>query len=176
MKLGKLYESFIAPDTDFLRLYQTKDLSECKTLTDTKKTIQNIFEEADKYAINNKLKYKYFQLANKPLWEELEVDQQHFILKGFDAYISIDLTESLENIKPFVLVQNNNVDFLKEGQRVEIDESFIKSLNPLQREIFLESLAKVENEAVSKIQKVWKLEQQRIDKWVKTCKIDLKGK
>lgn len=176
MKLGKLYESFSSPDTDFLRLYQTKDLSECKTLDETKKTIQNIFEQADKYAINNNLKYKYFQLADKPLWESVEVEQQHFILKGFDAFISIDLTESLENIKPFVLIQNNNVDFLKNGQRVEIDESFINSLNPLQRKIFLESLEKVENETVYKMQKVWKLEQQRIDKWVKTCKIDLKGK
>ncbi len=175
MKLGKLYESYTTPDTEFLRLYQSEDLSGCKTLVETKNTIHKIFESADRYAENNKLKYKYFQLANKPLWEEIEVEQQHFILKGFDAHITIDLTESLENIKPFVLVQNNNVDFLKEGQRVEIDESFIKSLNPLQREIFLEALAKVENDAVNKIQKVWKLEQQRIDKWVKTCKINLKG-
>lgn len=176
MKLGKLCESFTTPDTDFLRLYQTQDLSDCKTLNETKQTVKNIFAQADKYAINNNLKYKYFQLANKPLWEEVEVEPQHFILKGFDAFISIDLTESLENIKPFVIVQNNNVDFLKCGRRIEIDESFINSLNPLQREIFVESMNKVEEEAVSKIKKVWKLEQQRIDKWVKTCKIDLKEK
>ena len=80
MKLGKLYESFSSPDTDFLRLYQTKDLSECKTLDETKKTIQNIFDQADKYAINNNLKYKYFQLADKPLWESVEVEQQQHLL------------------------------------------------------------------------------------------------
>ncbi len=175
MKLGRLYESFTTPDTDFLRMYQTEDLMECKTLSETKNTIQKVFEAADKYAENNKLKYKYFQLANTPLWEEVEVEPQHFILKGFDAYIRINLSESLENIKPYVMVQNNNVDYLKDGQTIEINESFIKSLNPLQREIFLEALKKVEDEAVDKLQRVWKLEQQRIDKWVKTCKINLKG-
>lgn len=176
MKLGKLYESFTSPDTDFLKLYQNEDLMECKTLCETKQTIQKVFDSANGYAKNNKLKYTYFQLAESPLWESLEVEPQHFILKGFDAYIKIDLTESLENIKPYVEVQNNNVGYLKDGQRIEINDEFIKSLNPLQREIFLESLKKVENETVVKMQKVWKLEQQRIDKWVKTCKIDLKEK
>lgn len=175
MKLGKLYESFTSPDTDFLRLYQQTTLMECKTLEDTKKTMKNVFVEADNYAANNKLQYKYFQLAKKPLWEELDVESQHFILKGFDAYINIDLTEELDNIKPFVVVQNDNVKDLSQGQRLEINEEFVKSLNELQREIFLEALGKVEAETVSKMQKVWKLEQQRIDKWVKTTKINLKG-
>lgn len=175
MKLGKLYESYTTPDTGFLRLYQTETLRGCRTLNETKETIQKVFDEADKYATNNKLKYKYFQLANKPLWEEVKVTKQHFILKGFDAHICIDLSESLENIKPYVMVQNNNVDYLKDGQRIEIDEEFVKSLNHLQRDIFLESLKKVEDETVEKLQRVWSLEQQRIDKWVKTCKINLKG-
>jgi hypothetical protein len=175
MKLGKLYESFTTPETDFLRLYQTEDLSGCKTLNETKDTIKNIFSEADNYANNNKLEYKYFQLAKKPLWEELEINQQHFILKGFDAYINIDLTESLNNITPFVVVQNGNVKDLENGQRIEINESFIRSLIPLQKEIFLEALTLIEDETMSKLKKVWKIEQQRIDKWVKTCKINLKG-
>lgn len=175
MKLGKLYESFTNPDTDFLKLYQSNDLSACTTLLETKKMIQHVFEQADNYALNNKLKYKYFELAKKPLFEELEIQSVHFILKGFDAYIGVDLTESLDEIKPFVIVRNSCVDDLKNGQRIEITDDFVKSLNSLQREIFLESLAKVENDTVSQIKKVWKLEQQRIDKWVKTCKIDLKG-
>jgi hypothetical protein len=58
----------------------------------------------------------------------------------------------LQGIKPYVRVQNNNVGYLKEGQTIEINESFIKSLNPLQQEIFLESLKKVEADAVEKLQ------------------------
>lgn len=176
MKLGKLYETFSAPDTAFLRLYQTEDLSGCKTLDEIKQTIDNIFCEANNYAENNNLKYKYMQLAKTPLWESLEIKGQHFILKGFDAYINVDLTETLENIKPFVVVHNNNVTDLENGQRIEIDDDFVNSLIPLQKDIFFESLQKVENETVSKLKKVWKLEQQRMDKWVKTCNIDLKGK
>lgn len=173
MKLGKLYENFTTPDTDFLRLYQTEDLIGCKTLTETKKTIQKVLKEADVYAENNKLQYKYFQLAKKPLWEEFEINEQHFIFKGFDAYINVDLTESLDSIKPFVVVQNGNVDNLKSGKRIEINEQFIKDLVPLQKEIFLEALQKIENDTVATLQKVWKVEQQRIDKWVKTCKIKI---
>lgn len=174
MKLGKLYESFTTPDTDFIRLYQTQDLSECNTLNEIKEKIKIIFNEAEVYAKNNNLKYTYFQLAKAPLFEELEIKEQYFILKGFDAYINIDLAESLENIIPFVVVQNSNIQNLKNGQRLEITEDFINSLVPLQKDIFLEALQKIEDETVSKLKKVWKLEQQRIDKWVKTCKIDLK--
>ena len=176
MRLGKLQKSFTTPDTDFLRLYQTEDLKKCKSLNEVKETIQHVFTEADNYAENNSLQYKYFQLAKKPLWEqhELEVTPQHFILGGFDAYIKIDLTESIENIKPFVIVQNSNVSSLKDGQRIEIDEKFIKSLNELQREIFVNSLMKVEQDTLKKLKGIWDLEQKRIDKWVKTCKIDLK--
>ena len=176
MRLGKLQESFTNPDTTFLSMYQTEDLKGCNTLNEVKETIQSVFTEADIYAKNNKLAHTYFQLAGEPLWEqhEIEVEPQHFILKGFDAYITIDLTETLENMKPYVLVQNSNVSSLKDGQRVEITESFVKSLNELQREIFTKSLTKVETEAVKKLKNIWGLEQKRIDKWVKTCKIDLK--
>ena len=176
MRLGKLQESFTMPDTDFLRLYQTENLNNCETLNEVKETIQKVFTEADNYAVNNHLQYKYFQLAKKPLWEqhEIEITPQHFILKGFDAYVHIDLSESLEDIKPFVIVQNSNVSSLKYGQRIEINEEFIKSLNDLQRQIFLESLNKVENETVEKIKNIWIVEQKRIDKWIKTCKINLK--
>jgi len=176
VKLGKLYESVTTYDTDFIRLYQTENLSDCKTLNETKETIRNVFDKADKYAEVNKLKYKYFQLAKKPLWEELEINTQHFILKGFDAYINVDLTESLEYIKPFVVIQNGNVENLKDGQRIEINEKFISSLIPLQREIFLESLNKIEKETIMTLKKVWQVEKQRIDKWAKTCKIQLEGK
>lgn len=175
MKLGKLYESFTTPDIDFIRQYQTEDLSGCKTLNETKETVQSVFDAADKYATDNNLQYTYFQLAKTPLWENMSITPQHFILKGFDAYINVDLTEALKDIKPFVVVQNKNVDDLKNGQRIEIDEAFIKSLIPLQKEIFLEALKVVENEAMEKMSKVWVIEKQRIDKWVKTCKINLKG-
>jgi len=174
MRLGQLYDKFTIPDNEFIRLYQTQNLGECKTLNEVKETIKTVFKEADKYAVNNNLKYKYMQLAKNPLWNELEINEQHFILKGFDAYINIDLTEELENIKPFVVVKNGNVKDLKNGQRIEINETFIDSLVPLQKDIFLEALQKIENETMCKLKKVWKIEQQRMDKWVQTCKIDLK--
>lgn len=174
MKLGKLYDTYNTPDNDFLKLYQQTTLIECTSLIEIKQKIGKIFLEADNYAINNKMKYKYFQLANKPLWEELSIDKQYFIYKGFDAWIDIDMQS--KNILPHVIVKNNNVSNLQEGQILDIDDTFLKSLNELQRKLFLESLSKLENEVVDKIKKVWSLEQQRIDKWVKTTKIDLQGK
>jgi len=175
VRLGKLQESFTNPDTNFIRLYQTEDLKKCKSLNEVKETIQRVFTEADNYAANNCLKYTYFQLAKRPLWEqhEIEITPQHFILKGFDAYINVDLTESIEKVTPFIIVRNSNVSSLEDGQRIEITEDFIKSLNPLQQEIFLEALGRVEHETVEKLQNVWNLEQQRIDKWIKTCKVVL---
>lgn len=175
MRLGKLYESYSTPDTDFIRLYQQTDLKECYTLTETKNTLNNIFLEADSYAVNNKLEFKYFQLAKYPLWESLNIEKQYFIYKGFDAWINIDMTEKIENIKPYIIVQNNNVSNLQEGQRIEINDDFMKSLNKLQLEIFEEALNKLETETIEKMKKVWILEQQRLDKWLKTTKINLQG-
>lgn len=175
MRLGKLYESYSTPDTDFIKLYQQTDLTECQTLLETKSILNHIFLEADSFAINNKLEFKYFQLAKYPLWESLNIEKQHFIYKGFDAWIEIDMTEKIENIKPYIIVQNNNVSNLQEGQRIEIDDEFIKSLNKLQLEIFEESLKKIETETNEKMKKVWILEQQRLDKWLKTTKINLQG-
>jgi|LakMenEpi03Aug12_release.lakeMendotaPanAssembly.Ray.scaffolds.fasta_scaffold156031_2 hypothetical protein len=173
MKLGKLSESFTNPDTFFLKLYQTEDLSNCTTLNETKETISTIFAAADTYAVNNKFKHKYFDLAHTPLWENLEIEKHHFILKGFDAFIAIDLTENLHDIRPFVLVQHNNVEDLEYGHRIEITEEFINSMVVFQKELFLEALHRFESETVETLKAVWKVEQQRIDKWVKTCKIDL---
>lgn len=175
MRLGKLYESYSTPDTDFIRLYQQTDLTECYTLTETKNILNNIFLEADSYAVNNKLEFKYFQLAKYPLWESLNIEKRYFIYKGFDAWINIDMTEKIENIKPYIIVQNNNVSNLQEGQRIEINDDFIKSLNKLQLEIFEEALNKLETETIEKMKKVWILEQQRLDKWLKTTKINLQG-
>jgi hypothetical protein len=72
-------------------------------------------------------------------------------------------------------LQNDNVDQLSKEQRINIDEGFINSLNELQRAIFSEALERIEKQTVDKLQKVWSLEKQRIDKWVKTSKIKLKG-
>lgn len=173
MNLGNLYDHVTTSDNYFLGLYQQEDLLGCKTLDEAQKVIGKIFYEADVYAQTNNIEYTYFQLAKKPLWEQLEVKEQHFILKGFDAYINIDLTEHLQNIKPFVVVQNGNVNDLVNGQRIEITEQFINDLLPLHREIFLEALHVVEKETVQKLQQVWKMEQKRIDKWVNTSRIKL---
>lgn len=175
MKLGELYESYTTPHTEFLRLYQQSNLMECETLDETKQKVKQIFLEADNYANENKLEYRYFDLAKAPLWHEIEIEPEHFILKGFDAYINVDLKESIEDIKPFVSIQNDNVDQLSKEQRIDIDEGFINSLNELQRAIFSEALERIEKQTVDKLQKVWSLEKQRIDKWVKTSKIKLKG-
>jgi hypothetical protein len=169
MKLGKLYESFTASNSDFLSLYQQQDLMLCETLEETKETIRTVFEAADDYAISNNLKHKYFELAKKPLWESLEIDSRHFILQGFDAHIAISLSESLDSMVPYIVVAKNDIE------KYDITDEFIESLNKLQREIFLKELHELETETVSMLQNVWKMEQQRIDKWVKTSKVDLKG-
>ena len=96
MKLGALYESYTTPHTEFLRLYQQSNLMECETLDETKQKVKQIFLEADNYANENKLEYRYFDLAKTPLWHEIEIEPEHFILKGFDAYINVDLKESIE--------------------------------------------------------------------------------
>ena len=169
MKLGKLQESLRHSNSAFLSLYQQQDLSLCETLDETKETIRMVFEAADDYARSNSLKHKYFELAKKPLWESLEIDSRHFILQGFDAHIAISLSESLDSMVPYIVVAKNNIE------KYEITDEFIESLNPLQRGIFLKELQELETETVSLLQKVWKIEQQRIDKWVKTSKVHLKG-
>ncbi len=174
MKLGKLYESYTTNNSIFLNLYQQELLTECNTLNETKSTIKKVLNEADKYAENNKLKYKYFQLAKEPLWVDVIVESQHFIYQGFDAYISVDLNNVIDDITPYVVVQNSNVSSMNDGQTIAITEAFITGLNDLQREIFLESLEKVENETVNKLKAVWSIEKERIDKWVKTTEINLK--
>jgi len=175
MKLGKLYENFNASHSEFLNMYRNNDLMNCKTLKDIKENLKAIFEEADNYAKAKNLKFKYFDLAKKPLWEGLDIDSRYFILKGFDAYIKIDLNESLDDIVPYVFVLNENTNHLKAGQVFEINEELVESLVPYQKQLFLEELKKLEDETVSTLQKVWDMERKRIDKWVDTCKVDLKG-
>lgn len=173
MRLGKLYESCDNISSNFFNLYQTETLSEATSINDVKSKISNIITEADKYAKLNNLKYKYMDLAKTPLWSDVMVEAEMFIYQGFEAFITIDLNESLENITPFVIVKNNNVVGLMEGQRIEITESFVNGLNKLQREIFENSLALVEARTVKTFQSVWTYEKARIDKWLKTSEIDL---
>lgn len=176
MKLGKLHESFTSENNTFLNLYQQVDLMECMTLDEIKSSIKEVLQEADNYAESNNLKFKYFDLAKSPLWEGLEVKERHFILKGFDAYIKIDLVESLDDIKPYVIVINTESNDKTSGQIFEINDEFVNSLNKLQREIFLEQMQKLEDETVQVLKEVWNIERKRIRKWITTSKVDLKGK
>jgi len=114
-------------------------------------------------------------MAKNYLWEGLTVEPESFIYQGFEAQVQIDLSEKLEDIRLFVTVQNNNVATLKEGQRIEITDDFIEGLNNLQRAIFLEALEKVQQRAIKVFRKVWIYEQERIDKWIKTTPINIKG-
>lgn len=169
MKLGKLYENFTTPNSGFLNLFRNQDLSLCETLEEVKETMQQVFEAADDYAEANHLSHKYFDLAKRPLLESIEIESRHFIIKGFDARIAINLSESIENIKPYVVIANNDIE------KFDINQEFVESLIPLHRELFLKELSLLEQETVDSIKKVWKLEQQRIDKWLKHCKVVLNG-
>lgn len=176
MRLGKLYESCDNISSNFFNLYQSETLNEATTINEVKNKISNIINEADKYAALNNMKYKYMDLAKNPLWTDVIVEAEMFIYQGFEAFITIDLNESLEKITPFVLVKNNNVTGLMEGQRIEITEAFVNGLNKLQREIFDKSLSIVESRTVKTFQTVWGYEKARIDKWIKTSEIDLGAK
>ncbi len=176
MNLGNLKDKLeTTNNSTFLKMYQNETLEECKNIESTVERLQEIFTEADNYAEDNDLKYKYFQLAQTPLWNEIVVESESFIYQGFEARVEIDLSENLEDIKLFVTVQNNNVSDLKEGQRFEIDSNFLESMNDLQREIFEESVVEVQRRAIKTFRKVWLYEKERMDKWVKTCSIQLKG-
>ena len=176
MNLGNLQEKLQTTDnSNFLKMYQLETLEECNTVDSLMKRVQEIFTEADNYASTNDVKYKYLQLAQEPLWSEFTVESEGFIYQGFEANVEVDLSESVENIKLFVTIQNNNVSDLKEGQRIEIDSTFVDGLNDLQKEIFLEAKAEVEARATDTLKKVWIYEKERMDKWVKTCNIQLKG-
>ena len=130
--------------------------------------------ESDDYAEDNNFKFKYIQMAEEPLWVGISVKPEHFIYRGFDAYVAMDLTENIDDIKPYVIIQNSNVSDLKNGQRLEINENFIKSLNDFQRDIFKESLAIVEQRGVNTLKKIWKFEKERMNRWIQTCEIKLK--
>ena len=176
MNLGKLQDRLeTTNNSEFLNMYQLETLDGFNTVDNTVERLKEIFEAADNYAKDNDLKYKYFQLAKKPLWTEFTVESESFIYQGFDAQVSIDLSENLDNLKLFVVVQNNNVKSLQEGQRIEINSDFVDGLNVLQRNIFEEASLEVQKRATDTFRKVWLHEKERMDKWVKTCSIQLKG-
>ena len=175
MRLGQLNERLETHDSGFVSLLIHENLYTVG-LNETKERIQKVLTEADIYAEDNDFQYKYLELAQEPLWTDVEVTPEHFIYQGFDAYIAIDLKENIDDIKPYVIVQNNNVSTLKDGQTIEINDVFKNGLNDLQREIFEEALLKVETKTVRTLQKVWKYEKERLDKWITTSKIALKGK
>jgi hypothetical protein len=175
MNLGNLYEKVQTHDSGFVSLLINENLYTVG-LNETKERIQKVIAEADKYAEDNDFQYKYLELAHEPLWTDVEVKPEHFIYQGFDAYITVDLKENIADIIPYVIVQNNNVSSLKDGQTIEITDEFKNGLNELQREIFEEALLMVETKTVRTLQKVWQYEKERLGKWINTSKIALKGK
>ena len=173
MKFGELNECFSSENSEFIRLYQTVDVDGCESIKEFKEIMEYVFECADNYAENNKLKYKYFDLAKAPLWTDLEINARNFILKGYDANIVVDLKESFFDITPFIMIENIGYGVSECEQRINIDDDLVGSMIPYQKELFLEEVSIMEKEILEKLKKVWLLEKQRIDKWVKTCKIDL---
>jgi len=175
MNLRKLQDKLVTNNSGFLSKYQNTNLNECKTVDEAINNVKNILKEADEYAKINKLEYKYLQMAKNLLWEDIKVKPEPFIYQGFDAQVEVDLSENIDDIKLFVTVQNNNVSALKEGQRIEITDEFVNGMNDLQKSIFEEAYQLVQQRTLKTINSVWKYEQARIDKWVKTCGIKLKG-
>lgn len=173
MNLRKLYEQYETNNDGFLSMYQQETL-EGLSFDEIKEKVSEIFTEADKYAETNNLEYKYFQLATKPLWTELVVESSPFIYQGFDAKVVIDMDQKLDELAPIVAIQNNNVSALESEQTIKIDEAFITGLNDYQKAIFEQALTEVNERIVEQFKQIWTVEQQRIDKWIKTCKITIK--
>ena len=173
MNLRKLYEQYETNNDGFLSMYQQETL-EGLSFDEIKEKVSEIFTEADKYAETNNLEYKYFQLATKPLWTELVVESSPFIYQGFDAKVVIDMDQKLDELAPIVAIQNNNVSALETEQTIKIDEAFITGLNDYQKAIFEQALTEVNERIVEQFKQIWTVEQQRIDKWIKTCKITIK--
>ena len=162
-------------NNSFVKKLNNENLDDVDTIKEIRDRLKEIMLESDNYAEDNNFKYRYIQMAQEPLWVGISVKPEHFIYKGFDAYVTMDLTENIDGINPYVVVQNSNVSDLKDGQRLEINDDFIKSLNDFQRDIFKESLAIVEQRGVNVLKKVWKFEKERMNKWIQTCEIKLKG-
>lgn len=173
MNLRKLYEQYETNNDGFLSMYQQETL-EGLSFDEIKEKVSEIFTEADNYAETNNLEYKYFQLAKKPLWNELVVESSPFIYQGFDARVIIDMDQKLDDLLPVVAIQNNNVGALETEQQIIIDEAFVNGLNDYQKEIFDKALSEVNTRIVEQFKQIWTVEQQRIDKWIKTCKITIK--
>lgn len=173
MNLRKLYEQYETNNEEFLEMYQQETLDGL-SFTEIKETVSEIFTQADKYAEANNLEYKYFQLAKKPLWNALVIESSQFIYQGFEARVMIDMDQKLDDLVPVVTIQNNNVGALETEQHVTIDEKFLSGLKSYQSEIFEKALEEVNERVVDNFKQVWKVEQQRIDKWIRTCNITLK--
>jgi len=167
MKFGSLQESLDTYDTGFLREFRSEDLSEAKSVKEIKNISNQIFESANEFAEVNKID-KYFDLAQKPLWESIEVEPEEFIFKGFNAKLCYDM----EKLEPYVVVQNNNISNLKEGQIFTVSE-VVNDLNELQQQIFNEALDTIEERAVDKLKKVWNVEKERIEKWIKFTEVKI---
>jgi len=173
LNLRKLYEQYETNNDGFLSMYQQETL-EGLSFDEIKDKVSEIFTEADKYAETNNLEYKYFQLAKKPLWNELVVESSPFIYQGFEARVMIDMDKNLDELTPVVTIQNNNVGALEADQFIVINEEFISGLKTYQSEIFEKALQEVNERVIIQFKEVWIVEQQRLDKWIKTCKITLK--
>jgi len=173
MNLRKLYEQYETNNDGFLSMYQQETL-EGLSFEEIKDKVNEIFTEADNYAETNNLEYKYFQLAKKPLWTDIVVESSPFIYQGFDARVTIDMDKSLDELTPVVTIQNNNVGALEAEQTITINEEFINGLKTYQSEIFEKALEEVNERVITQFKEVWMVEQQRLDKWIKTCKITLK--
>jgi len=173
LNLRKLYEQYETNNDKFLSMYQQETL-EGLSFDEIKDKVSEIFTEADKYAETNNLKYKYSQLAKKPLWNDLVIESSPFIYQGFEARVMIDMDKNLDELSPVVAIQNNNVGALEADQFIEINEQFLSGLKTYQSEIFEKALQEVNERVITQFKQVWIVEQQRLDRWIKTCKITLK--
>lgn len=175
MRFGKLNETLQTHNSSFVKKLINENLDEVDTIKEIKDRLKELMNEADNYAKENHLKHKYLELAQEPLWVNVKVEPEHFIFKGFDAYVAMDLTENIDNIKPYVIIHNNNVKTLENGQVIAIADEFISDLNDFQRTIFEEALSVVENRSVETLKKVWNYEKERINKWIRISEISIEG-
>jgi hypothetical protein len=166
MKLKNLYEmGKLEDENNFIKMLNKETLNDAETIEEALQRIKVILEEADKYAEKYNLEKKYLERAKKLIFEEIEVEPENFIVKGFDAQITIDLKDGL-NAKPYVKIFNQNFNSIYDEQKYEINEEFLKELNALQRETFNHLFNSLQEKTLDILRKSWILEKKRIEKWI----------
>lgn len=171
MNLGDLKYTLNETKTDFHGTLFNSEISVDDNFETIKNKINSVFTSAANYYLAESLDKSYFELAKKPLWVDYEIEPEKIIYRGFEALVKVDLNENISLLRPYVYIENSHVTDLKDGSVLEINDDFRKTMNSLQLEILDEAIEKLESRTADFFSKIWTIEKQRINKWIKVSKI-----